>query len=143
MRAFYYDPSYFRDEMKFCPCPHINPQCSAKENVMEKELVINGVKYVAVGNTLPCQKEWEERKKADEEGSRLCNEGNKILDEAYRKNAEDHRRRAESDKLFIEGKKISNEADAKFYDAVIKHYGKDASIGWIGLECRIENDIYK
>ncbi len=90
---------------------------------MEKEIIINGVRYVAIATTLPCQKEWEERK-------RLYAEGNKLY--------------AEGNKLYAKGNKLRAEGDIQFYDAVIKCYGKDAIVTWIeNNQCQIGEDIYK
>ena len=110
---------------------------------MEKELIINGVKYVMVENQLPCQKEWEERKRLCAKGDKLRAEGRKFYAEGNKLYAEGDKLRAEGNKLRAEGDKLWAEGNLQFFNAVIQHYGKNAFLKWIDDSCQINDDLYR
>ena len=99
---------------------------------MEDTITINGIEYVRkeVASALSCQKEWEERKK-------LCAKAEKLYAKAVKLNAEGNKLYVEGNKLYIEGNKLYAEGDMVFIDAVIQHYGKEATMGWNNKGCLV------
>jgi len=97
---------------------------------------------------LPCQKEWDVRKKLQAEGDKLYAESDKLYDEG-------RKLYDEGDKLYDEGAKLRRESaepyaegDNIFFSAIKKHYGEDTVVKWHSWHpkntktCHVCGDVY-